>query len=112
MLMVTMCKVLADLLGIDDPLFSVGIHQLELASGQQNIDVSLYAEIIRKTHQKTRELGLDPKDSTAEELYHALLGLAGTHDEFLAHKIGVKDPSNVAEVLTCIVSFARKLDMP
>ncbi len=107
-----MCKVLAELLGVDDPLFSIGIHQLEAASGQPGTDVRLYSEIIRKTHQKTRELGLDPKDTTAEELYHALLGLIKKHDEFLARRLGATDPTDVQDILPRIVSFVNKLDTP
>jgi hypothetical protein len=112
MLMVTMCKVLAELLGIDDPLFSIGVHQLEQASGQPGVDVKLYSEIIRKSHQKTRELGLDPKDTTAEELYQALIGLVKKHDEFLARRLGAKDPGDAQDILTRIQTFLRKLDTP
>lgn len=109
--MVTMCKVLADLLGVDDPLFSVGVHQLELASGQPNVDVRLYAEIISKSHQKLRELGLDPKDTTGEELYNALLALIKRHDEFLGKRIGLSSGANTEEVLQNIQKFTEKLDV-
>jgi len=112
MLMVTMCKVLADLLGIDDPLFSIGVHQLEQASGQPGVDVRLYSEIIRASHQKTRELGLDPRDTTAQELYHALIGLVKKHDEFLAHQLGAKNPGDVHDLLPRIQSFVTHLDTP
>lgn len=107
-----MCKVLADLLGIADPLFSIGVHQLEQASGQPNLDVKLYSEIIRKGHQKTREVGLDPKDTTGEELYLALIELVKKHDAFLAKRLGADDPADVHDVLPRIRSFVRKLDMP
>lgn len=112
MLDITMCKVLADLLGIEDPLFSIGIQQLEAASGNSGNDVKLYAEIIRKSHLKMRELGLDPKDTTAEELYHALLGLIKKHDEFLAKRLGASDPTDVQDVLPRVVTFVNKLDTP
>ncbi|HTE21537.1 MAG TPA: hypothetical protein VK674_00675 [Candidatus Limnocylindria bacterium] len=107
-----MCKVLADLLGIDDPLFSIGVHQLEQASGQPGIDVRLYSEIIRRSHQKTRELGLDPRDTTAEELYHALIGLVKKHDEFLAKRLGGQDAGDVHDLLPRIQSFISHLDTP
>lgn len=107
-----MCKVLAELLGIDDPLFSIGVHQLEQASGNASVDVKLYAEIIRKAHQKTRELGLDPRDTTADELYQALIGLVKKHDEFLAKRLGAEDPADVQDVLIRMQSFMRKLDAP
>lgn len=107
-----MCKALAELLGNTDPLFTVGIKQLEIASGNSGNDVKLYAEIIRKSHQKMRELGLDPRDTTPEELYHALLGLIKKHDEFLAKRLGADDPADVQDILPRIVTFINKLDTP
>ena len=107
-----MCKVLAELLGIDDPLFSIGVHQLEQASGQPGVDVRLYSEVVRNAHQKTRELGLDPNDTTAEELYLALLGLVKKHDQFLAKRLGASDPSDVQDVMKRIQRFVHKLDAP
>lgn len=112
MLMVTMCKVLADILGTDDPLFAIGIRQLEKASGQAGVDVRLYSEILRKSHQKTRELGLNPRDTTAEELYHALMGLVEKHDRFLAKRLGADDPADVQDVLARAQRFAQALDTP
>jgi hypothetical protein len=107
-----MCKVLADLLGIDDPLFSIGVHQLEQASGHTGVDVRLYSEIIHKSHQKTRELGLDPSDTTAEELYGALRELVKKHDEFLAGRLGADNPSDVADILIRVRGFLSHLHTP
>lgn len=111
-LRVIMCKVLADLLGIDDPLFSIGVRQLEQASGQSGTDVRLYSEIIKKSHQKIRELGLDPRDSTAEEVYQALQEMIKKHDEFLARRLGATDPTDVQDILPRIITFVNKLDTP
>lgn len=112
MLMVVMCKVLADLLGIDDPLFSAGVHQLEKASGNPSADVRLYAEIVRKSHMKSRELGLDPKDTTGKELYQALLELIKKHDAFLSKRLGVDDPSDTKAVLGSLKKFIDALEIP
>lgn len=112
MLMLTMTKVLSDLLGADEPLFSIALQQLERASGQQSVDVRLTAEIIGKVHQKARELGLDPKDTRPEELYLALIELVKRHDSFLARRIGVVDPEDVQDVLPKIVSYISDLDVP
>jgi len=107
-----MSKVLSELLGADEPLFSVAIQQLERSSGNQSIDVRLSAEIIGKVYQKIRELGLDPHDTTPEELYIALLDLIKRHDEFLGRRIGAKDPSDVHDVLPRVKTFVEKLDIP
>jgi len=103
---------LSELLGADEPLFSVALQQLERASGQQSVDVRLSAEIIGKVHQKLRELGLDPRDTTPEELYTALLELIKKHDEFLARRIGVDDPTDVQEALARSKIFVEHLKIP
>lgn len=104
-----MTRVLSDLLHADEPLFSLSMQQLERASGQQSVDVRLTADIITRSHQKMRELGLDPRDTTGLELYHALFGLVKLHDSFLAKKLGVQDHGNVKEVLLAIERHASEL---
>lgn len=104
-----MARVLSELLEADEPLFSVSMQQLERASGQHGVDVRLTADIITSTHQKMRELGLDPRDTNGLELYHALFGLVKLHDSFLAKKMGVKNHGNVREVLTAIQKNAKTL---
>ncbi len=104
-----MSRKLSELLGAEEPLFSISLQQLERASGQQSVDVYLTAEIIAKTHQKMRELGLDPKFTNGRELYHALFGLVKLHDSFLASKLGIKNHANVQDVLRAIEGYAGKL---
>ena len=112
MLMLTMSKKLSELLGADEPLFSISLQQLERASGHQAADVRLTADIITHTHQKMRELGLDPKYTNGRELYHALFGLVKLHDSFLAKRLGIKDHSDVQEVLRAIEKHAGSLPVP
>lgn len=63
------------------------LRQLERAAGLPSTDVRLIVEIEAKVRQKTKELGLDPSDTTAKELYHALQSLTRLHDGFLLKKI-------------------------
>src|SRR5437868_15448289 len=49
------------------------ISKLEDKNGYPSHDVRLLAENIQKIRNKMTELGLDPEDTTGEELYHALL---------------------------------------
>lgn len=107
-----MSKTLSELVGADEPLFSVGIEQLERASGNLSVDVRLTAEIIGKAHQKTRELGLDPADTTGKELYQALKELIKKHDGFIAKRLGVKDTEDVADVLPRVKAFLEQIDIP
>ncbi len=107
-----MSKYLSDLLKADEPMFTSALKQLELASGDQSVDVRLTAELIGKAHMKMRELGLDPDDTTGKELYHALLSLVKKHDEFLAKKIGSKTASDVQDLLPRIKAVVEKIDVP
>jgi hypothetical protein len=64
---------LSGLLGAKDLSFHLTIEQLENASGQPNADIRLSTEVLQRTQQKIRLLGLDPIDTTAQELYESLL---------------------------------------
>lgn len=68
-----MAKFLQLLLKIDEPLFSLGIHKLEQATGSRGIDTRLIADITHQAHDIMRKLGLDPADTTGRELYQALV---------------------------------------
>ena len=107
-----MSRTLSELLGAVEPMFSIAIRQLEDASGNDSADIRLTSEIVGKVHMKTRELGLDPHDTTGKELYYALLGLVAKHDTFLAQRIGGKNPHDTAEMLPLIKSTAEHLNVP
>lgn len=107
-----MSKILSELLSAQEPLFSIGLQQLERASGSTSADVRLTAEIIGKTYQKIGELGLDPRDTTGEELYLALLELVKLHDSFLAKRLGAADPTDAADILPRLAKLIYNLDIP
>ncbi len=107
-----MSNLLVDLLGAKEPLFSLAIKQLEDAAGLPGADVRLIAEIIGRVHVKTAELGLDPKDTTGEELYHALIARVKKDDERLARMIGGKDAADVQTLLPLIKKAVEEYDMP
>lgn len=67
-----MTRVLSELLNAVQPRFATTIQSLERAAGRPSVDVSLTSEIRQRAQQKLRILGLDPIDSTAEEVFHAL----------------------------------------
>lgn len=100
---------MSDLLGASEPMFTGVIQQLERMSGDPNIDVRLTAEIATKVNQKIRELGLDPTDTTAKELYHGLQGLVQIHDNFLVKALGGSDATDVADLLPRIVRKVESL---
>lgn len=67
-----MGRFLQKLLNAPEPLFTVGIHQLEKATGHSGVDTRLIADITHKAHDVMRQLNLNPADTTAHELYQAL----------------------------------------
>lgn len=107
-----MSRIISELLGATEPMFSIAIKQLEQASGKQGVDVRLTAEIIGQVHQKTKDLGLDPKDTTGKELYGALLAQAKKHDTHLAKSLGCSDPLAVQVLLPLIKQAAESVKTP
>lgn len=75
-----MTRVLSELLGAEEPGFSLGLRQLENSAGRPNADIRLSTEILHGMQSKLRELGLDPHDTQGSELY-AMLGARLRDDE-------------------------------
>lgn len=67
-----MSQFLRDALGSDHPLFGYNLAQLEKAAGDSGVDAKLIGDITEKAHETMRVLGLDPADTSVDELYHAL----------------------------------------
>lgn len=107
-----MSSFLADLLGATEPLFSLSVKQLEEASGRPGADVRLIAEIIGSVRLKTKELGLDPDDTTGEELYMALLNRIEKDDDHLVKQIGGKDPEDAKILMPLMKKAWEKVDTP
>jgi len=68
-----MTSILQTLLDIQSPLFKSGLHDLEKSTGHSGIDTRLIADVLSRGHQVMRSLGLDTKDTTGKEIYHALM---------------------------------------
>ena len=67
-----MTKFLSQALQAPEPLFRQALTRLESANAHPNTDIRFTTEVTRASKDKLRELGLDPQDTTPEELYHAL----------------------------------------
>lgn len=101
-----MAKFLRDLLGAQEPLFGVALHNLERASGHSGLDAKLIGEILNRAHAVMRQLGLDPADTTGLELYNALQAHANDEDLFadtahvgllIAGKVVSFNPTDIRE---------------
>lgn len=60
------------MLEASEPFFRLGLQKLESAGGHPNNDIRFSMDMSRSAKDKLRELGLDPEDTTPEELYHVL----------------------------------------
>lgn len=75
-----MSKMLSSLLGNDHPRFLLTLEEFERASGNTGIDIRLMADITETAHRVMRSLGLDTADTSAKELYQALVACVGRGD--------------------------------
>ena len=64
-------------------MFSVGLRNLEKATGMSGVDTRVIADITHKAHEIMRSLGLDPADSTAREVYLSLNSAINKNKEFI-----------------------------
>jgi len=67
-----MARFLQELLSLEEPAFTLGVRQLEEATGKKGVDVRLIADVTHKAHDVMRSLGLDIADSSPKEVYQAL----------------------------------------
>ncbi len=88
-----MSKLIRQLLGESDPIFSIGLTRLEFAAGKPGIDTRLTSEVLSITREKIAALGLDPSDTTGAELYAALCQKAIQADECVRAYLG--HPANI-----------------
>ncbi len=107
-----MSHVLSDLLGAKEPTFTFALERLESLSGHPNVDVRLVTDVERVAKEKFRQLGLDPQDTTEQELYHALQALTHKHDTFLAQALGGKKPLKTNDLLIKIKDKVETLPLP
>jgi len=78
-----MTHYLQSVLDIDNQLLTTGLSKLEKSTGNSGIDTRLIADILQNAHKIMRKLNLDTADTTARELYHALISAIKTKDSEL-----------------------------
>ena len=103
-----MSKYLSLLLGVKGPVFDRMIERFNAATAGASVDVRLTAEIRSALHSKIQELGLDPTDTTSEELYHALATRAREDNQYLAQAVGLKDDSEAPRIIQKIAGYFSK----
>jgi hypothetical protein len=82
-----MTRFLSESLNANEPYFRLGLRQLEAASGNPSTDIRLSNEIKQASKTKILGLGLDPDDTTPNELYEALKQKLKDDDKLLTKKL-------------------------
>ncbi len=104
-----MSKLLCELLGSEPHKFNALIARLESATLNPGTDISLSTDILRESKEKVRALGLDPKDSTDEELYNALLEKVRKDSATLRAKLNMPSDIKSSEMARKIAVAVQKL---
>jgi hypothetical protein len=107
-----MTRFLSEALNAREPHFRRGVMSLEAANGNPSADIRLTTEVMSYAREKCRELGLDPNDTTSEELYHALQVRVEKDDRILERRLRTLAATHVsaeADTLSGMVEALKRL---
>ena len=104
-----MTRFLSEALQAPEPSFRLGLRRLEAANGHPNTDIRFSADVVRATRDKLRQLGLDPKDTTAEELYHVLQERIKADDARLTKTLRTRAATHVSAEADVVAGMIHAL---
>lgn len=97
-----MTRVLSELLGIEHLQLAQTLQSLEAASGRRGHDIRLTTEVAGHVRQKLQQLGLDPHDTTPEELRQALSSRLQRDEGLLRGVLHISSGASPAHALDAI----------
>jgi hypothetical protein len=107
-----MTRFLSESLQAREPFFRLGLRSLEAANSNPNTDIRFSTQVRHATQDKLRALGLDPHDTTPEELYHVLQQRMKADDARLTKRLRTAAATHVSaegEVVSGMVHVLQKL---
>jgi len=107
-----MTRFLSESLQAPEPFFRQGLRRLEAANGNPNTDIRFSTEVLHATQAKLKALGLDSRDTTAEELYHVLQERIKADDARLNRTLRTRAATHVsaeADVVAGMVHALKEL---
>jgi len=108
-----MTRFLSDSLQAPEPAFRQGLQRLEAANGHPNTDIRFSTEVRREALAKLRQLGLDPRDTTPEELYQVLQARVKADDERLTKRLRTLAAANISAEADVVAGMVHALeDLP
>lgn len=105
-----MSRVLSELLGAKEPFFSLSLRQMEQRSGKAGADIRLSSEVARGARTKLKGLGLDPLNTTGEELYAALRQRLVADDERLTQALYKQSSNKISSDSDTLIQVAKILN--
>lgn len=105
-----MTRILSELLQAPEPQFRLQLRQLERAAGHQNTDIKLSVEVLHAAQAKLKQLGLDAHDTTAEELYQALLTRVSQDDRRLERALRTRAATHVSAEADLMAGMVHALE--
>src|ERR1035437_5403585 len=100
-----MSRVLAELLGANEPSFFMGLRQMERAAGNPGADIRLVLQIEHEVRAKIALLGLDPHGTTAVELFRALEEKLKSDEQAVRAALHVAEDTDVFDLLTTVQRY-------
>jgi hypothetical protein len=91
-----MTRFLSHALEATEPNFGLGLRNLEASHGNQGHDIRLAVAIKQQARSKLLALQLDPKDTKAGELYHALLERLKADERELTRQLQTQAATHVS----------------
>ncbi|HVV67368.1 MAG TPA: hypothetical protein VHB72_04890 [Candidatus Saccharimonadales bacterium] len=108
-----MTKFLSQMLEAPEPYFRLGLQKLEAAAGHPNTDIRFSLDMSQAAKDKLRELGLDPNDTTPEELYHVLQSKIKADDKHLTKTLRTLAATHVSAEADPIAGMIHAIkDLP
>jgi hypothetical protein len=107
-----MTRFLSLALGAEEPFFGLGLRRLEAANSHPSHDIRFSSEITQASRAKLLELGLDPRDTTAQELYKAIERRVQEDDARLTRYLRTQAATHIsaeADVVTGMAHAIRQL---
>lgn len=107
-----MTRFLSEALQAAEPMFRLGLRRLETANGNPNVDIRFSAQVKQEMRDKLRALGLDPRDTTPQELYHTLQERMKADDSRLTKRLRTEAATHIsaeADVVAGMIHVLKQL---
>lgn len=99
-------------MGAAEPQFRTQLLRLEQAAGLPGADIRLMMEVVNGTRAKIQELGLDPHDTTGEELYNALKARLLKDEIQVRANLNIRADNSSEAVFEAVRKHLERLKLP